>query len=164
MRWREHLDWLAVEREAVNVDRLGVTHYAPGAFDAVAEALRTGSFDVVQLPYNPKEREAEVELLPLAAELGVAVIVMRPFGEGEPSGAHRPPTVRAKRLGVTTWAQAPKWVLGRAGRRRDSRDLRPERAAENAAAGSLPWFGGGASPVERPRREARRLASRSTAS
>ena len=62
VRWQEHLEWLEVEREAGNVDKVGVTHYAPGAFAAVAGALRTGSFDTVQLPYNPKEREARVDV------------------------------------------------------------------------------------------------------
>jgi diketogulonate reductase-like aldo/keto reductase len=145
VHWREHLEWLAVERDAGNVDRLGVTHYAPGAFDAVAEALTTGSFDVVQLPYNPKEREAELELLPLAAELGVAVIVMRPFGEGELL-RRSPPAEQLAPLhgfGVATWPQALlKWVLS------DERvdvaipaTSKPDRTAENAAAGSPPWFG-----------------------
>jgi diketogulonate reductase-like aldo/keto reductase len=143
--WREHLEWLEPERAAGKIDRLGVTHYAPGAFDKLAEALRRGPFDVVQLPYNPRQREAERDLLPLAAELGVAVIVMRPFGSGElmqraPSAKELEPL---RPFGIETWAQALlKWVLS------DTRvdvaipaTSRPERTAENAAAGSPPWFG-----------------------
>jgi aryl-alcohol dehydrogenase-like predicted oxidoreductase len=157
VRWQEHLEWLEVEREAGNVDKVGVTHYAPGAFAAVAGALRTGNFDTVQLPYNPKEREAEKELLPLAAELGIAVIVMRPFGEGDL--LRRPPPdeelAPLRDFGVETWAQALlKWVLS------DERvdvaipgTSSPARTAENAAAGSSPWFG----PDER--RLVERLAS-----
>ena len=146
--WREQLEWLEDERAAGRVDRLGVTHYAPSAFGELAEALRTRRFDVVQLPLNPREREAERELLPLAAELGVAVIVMRPFGEG--ALLRRSPPVEALReLGVETWPEALlKWVLS------DPRvdvvipaTSRPERAAANAAAGSRPWF----SPDERAR-------------
>ena len=86
------------------------------------------------------------ELLPLAAELGVAVIVMRPLGEGALVRARRraPPTLEPLRaFGVETWAQALlKWVLS------DERvdvaipaTSRPERTAENAAAGEPPWFG-----------------------
>lgn len=80
--WEEHAQWLSAERDAGRIDRLGVTHYSPSAFGELARALRTGRFDVVQLPLNPHERECERELLPLAAQLGIAVIVMRPLGEG----------------------------------------------------------------------------------
>jgi aryl-alcohol dehydrogenase-like predicted oxidoreductase len=83
LAWRDQLEWLEMERAAGRIDRLGVTHYSAGAFGELATALRTGRFDVVQLPYNPHERDVERELLPLAAELGVAVIVMRPLGGGE---------------------------------------------------------------------------------
>jgi diketogulonate reductase-like aldo/keto reductase len=143
--WRGQLEWLEREREERRIDKLGVTHYSAGAFGELAEALRTRRFDVVQLPYNPHEREVERELLPLAAELGVAVIVMRPLGEG--ALVRRAPDPAAleplREFGVETWAQALlKWVLS------DPRvDLaipatsRPERPAENAAAGSPPWFG-----------------------
>jgi diketogulonate reductase-like aldo/keto reductase len=139
--WREQLEWLEEERAARRIGRLGVTHYAAGAFDELAEALRTRRFDTVQLPYNPHEREVERELLPLAAELGVAVIVMRPLGEGT-LVRNSPPAEALRDLGVETWAQALlKWALS------DGRvdvvipaTSRPERAAENAAAGEPPWF------------------------
>jgi diketogulonate reductase-like aldo/keto reductase len=143
--WRAQLEWLERERDAGRIDKLGVTHYAAGAFDELATALRTRRFDAVQLPYNPHEREVEDELLPLAAELGVAVIVMRPFGEG--ALLRRSPgeedLARLRAFGVETWAQALlKWVLSD-----DRIDVaipatsRPERTAENARAGVPPWFG-----------------------
>ena len=143
--WREHLAWLDEERAAGRVGRVGVTHYSAGAFAELAEAMRTGRFDTVQLPYNPHERESERELLPLAKELGLAVIVMRPFGEGSllrraPSRAELAPL---REFGVETWPQALlKWVLS--DERVDvaipaTRD--PAHARSNAAAGSPPWLG-----------------------
>ena len=143
--WREHLPHLEREREAGRIGRIGVTHYSPSAFDELANALRSGRFETVQLPLNPYERESEHVLLPLAAELGIPVIVMRPFGAG--SLLRRPPPEEALAplgaFGVTTWAQAlVKWALS------DPRvdvvipaTSRPERARENAAAGVPPWLG-----------------------
>ena len=139
--WQGQLEWLERERAEGHVDRLGVTHYSPRAFEEVAEALRTRRFDVVQLPLNPIRRESERELLPLAAELDVAVIVMRPLGEGALVEQSPPPSVLDE-LGVETWAQALlRWALS------DERvDLvipatrSAGRAASNAAAGSPPWF------------------------
>ena len=75
--WEEHLPWLEAERDAGRIGKLGVTHYSSSAFGELARALRTGRFQTLQIPLNPHERTAERELLPLAAELGVAVIVMR---------------------------------------------------------------------------------------
>jgi diketogulonate reductase-like aldo/keto reductase len=139
--WKEHARWLDRERDEGRIDRLGVTHYSPSAFGELARALRTRRFDTVQLPLNPHERHCETELLPLAAELGIAVIVMRPLGEG--ALARRSPPVEALvELGVETWPQALlKWALS--DERVDvvipaTRD--PEHARENAAAGSPPWF------------------------
>lgn len=142
--WREHLPWLEEEREADRIDRIGVTHYSPAAFGELAAAMRTRRFETVQLPYNPRERECEELLLPLAAELGMAVIVMRPLGKGgllrrEPGAAELEPL---RDFGVGTWAQALlKWALS------DERiDIvipatrNPLHAAENAAAGEPPWF------------------------
>jgi diketogulonate reductase-like aldo/keto reductase len=139
--WEEHLPWLEAERDAGRIDRLGVTHYSAGAFGELARALRTGRFEVVQLPLNPHERECERELLPLAAELGVAVIVMRPLGEGA-LVRRSPPQEVLHELGVETWPQALlKWGLS------DARvdvvipaTRNPEHARANAAAAMPPWF------------------------
>jgi len=65
--WREHLAWLEEERSAGRIDLLGVTHFSSGSFGELAEALETKRFQTVQLPLNPRQREAERELLPLAA-------------------------------------------------------------------------------------------------
>jgi diketogulonate reductase-like aldo/keto reductase len=140
--WREHLEWLEAERDAERVGSLGVTHYSPSAFSELAVALRTRRFDIVQVPLNPHERECERELLPLAAELGTAVIVMRPLGEGSLL-RRSPPAEALAELGVETWTEALlKWALS--DQRVDvvipaTRD--PEHARANVRAGRPPWFG-----------------------
>jgi diketogulonate reductase-like aldo/keto reductase len=139
--WEDQLPWLEQERDEGRIDKLGVTHYAASRFGELAGALRTGRFDVVQLPLNPQERECEREMLPVAAELGVAVIVMRPLGEGALLRRSPPPEVLAE-LGVETWAEALlKWALSD---KRVDVVIPATRGAEharmNAAAGTAPWF------------------------
>jgi diketogulonate reductase-like aldo/keto reductase len=143
--WQEHLTMLEGARDAGTVGFIGVTHYSSGAFDELAAVLRTGRVDAVQLPYNPAERAVERELLPLAEELGVGVLVMRPFAEGGLLRRDPGPEALAPLapFGVTTWPQALlKWGLS------DARchvaipaTSRPSRVHANAAAGAPPWFG-----------------------
>jgi diketogulonate reductase-like aldo/keto reductase len=143
--WREHAAWLESERDEGRVGRLGVTHYQPSAFGEFETALETTLFQMLQVPYNPRERECERRLLPLAAELGVAVLAMRPLG-GEGSPIHAPPDDALRPLrafGIETWAQALlKWALS------DERvdavipgTVNPEHAAANVRAGEPPWLG-----------------------
>jgi aryl-alcohol dehydrogenase-like predicted oxidoreductase len=143
--WEEHLPWLEAEREAGRIGRIGVTHYDPRAFGELERALRSGRFETMQVPLSPLEREAEERILPLAAELGVAVLVMRPLGQGallrrRPSAEELEPL---RELGIETWPQALlKWALSD-----DRVDLAipatrsPEHARENAVAGEPPWLG-----------------------
>jgi aryl-alcohol dehydrogenase-like predicted oxidoreductase len=143
--WQRHLEWIEEERDAGRVGMVGVTHWNRDALPGLADALRTGRFEQVQLPYNPLERECQQELLPIAAELGLAVIVMRPFGDGNLLASPPPPEALEplRAFGIETWPQALlKWVLS------DERvdavipgTSKPERARENAAAGSPPWLG-----------------------
>jgi aryl-alcohol dehydrogenase-like predicted oxidoreductase len=143
--WPAHLTMLEAARARGQVGLIGATHYSAAAFGDLAEVMATGRIDTVQVPYNPVQREVERTILPLAGELGLGVLLMRPFGEGQL--VRRPP--RPAQLaplhpfGVTTWGQALiKWGLS------DPRvhvslpaTAHPDRLAENAAAGSPPWFG-----------------------
>jgi diketogulonate reductase-like aldo/keto reductase len=145
VNWEGHLPWLEAERDAGRIDRIGVTHWQASEFPELARALRTGQFSVLQVPYNPLEQESARELLPLAEELGVAVIVMRPLGDK--SRLPNPPPAEAlaplREFGVETWPQALlKWALS------DERiaavipaTRNPDHARENALAGAPPWLG-----------------------
>ena len=132
------LDLLERLKEEGKVGLIGATHYSPSAFGELAQVMRSGRIQAIQVPYNPLQREVEREILPLAEELGLGVVVMRPFAEG--ALLRRRPDVSG--LGVDTWAQALlKWVLS------DRRvtvaipaTSKPERVFENAAAGDGSWF------------------------
>lgn len=142
--WKEHLPRLEALRDEGKVGLVGATHYSHAAFDELEEVMRTGRIAQVQIPYNPTDRLAEKRLLPLAAELGLGVLVMQPLGVGK-LARRTPGAADMKRLeafGVTTWPQAVlKWILS---------DPRVHAAIpatrsvahmqENAAAGEPPWF------------------------
>lgn len=142
--WREHLPMLEEHRERGAIRVLGATHYQHSAFGELMDVMRTGRIQMIQVPYNAADRVVEREVLPLAAELGLGVLVMQPLGTGKlvhraPDPAQLAPLAR---FGVRTWAQALlKWIVS------DTRvhavlpaTRRPERAAENAQAGGPPWF------------------------
>jgi aryl-alcohol dehydrogenase-like predicted oxidoreductase len=122
-------------KEEGKVGVIGATHYSASAFDELAEVMRSGRIQAIQIPYNPRQREVEKEILPLAEELGIGVVVMRPFAEGAL-------VRRQTEFEGLTWPQALlKWVLS------DPRitvaipaTSKPERVHENAAAGDGAWF------------------------
>ena len=78
----EHLatirDWQAEGRIRYN----GVTHYRAGALDDLEAAMRQHKPEFIQINYSLTERESDQRILPLAKDLGIAVLVNRPFVEG----------------------------------------------------------------------------------
>jgi aryl-alcohol dehydrogenase-like predicted oxidoreductase len=102
-----HLQTLKEWKAKKRIRLIGITHYASSAYADLASVMRRGGIDVVQLNYSLAEREAERSLLPLAKELGVAVLVNRPFGGGslfrETRGKALPGF--AKEIGCTSWAE-----------------------------------------------------------
>ena len=114
VRWERRLDELERLRDAGVVRVIGATHYLASAFDELARVMRSGRIDSIQVPYNPWERDVERQILPLAEELGLGVIVMRPFGQGSLLRTSPAPSALARLAthGVSTWSQALlKWVL-----------------------------------------------------
>jgi diketogulonate reductase-like aldo/keto reductase len=79
--WRTHLDTLKEWKAAGRIRYLGITHYHSGAYDELERLMKLKAFDFVQFNYSIAEREAEQRILPLARDLGVAVIVNRPFAQ-----------------------------------------------------------------------------------
>ena len=80
---RTHLATLRDWKEQGRIRYLGITHYNSSAYSEVTKLLRTEKVDFLQINYSLGEREAEKEILPLAQERGVAVLVNRPFGGGD---------------------------------------------------------------------------------
>lgn len=143
--WRLHLPRLHELRDAGRIGVVGATHYSEAAFDELAMLMRSGHIRMIQIPYNPRERTVEKEILPLAQELGLGVLVMRPFGEGSLlANPPHPETLEPFHdFGVRTWPQILlKWALS------DPRVTAvipatsvPDRMTANARAGRAPWFG-----------------------
>lgn len=139
--WPERLAELEALRDEGRVRVLGATHYSSSAHEELMAVMRSGRIEAIQIPYNPLQRKVEREVLPLADELDIGVLVMRPFGEGALL-RHTPPAEALAELGLSSWPQALlRWVLS------DPRchtaipaTSSPERMAENAAAGDGPWL------------------------
>jgi aryl-alcohol dehydrogenase-like predicted oxidoreductase len=140
--WEAHLPALRAARDAGRVRYLGITHYALGAMGDLERILRSERLDFVQLPYSLATRAAESRLLPAAAELGVAVLVMRPFEEGALFRAVRDRALPAwaAEMGCTAWSQVfLKWILAHpAVTAVLPATSNPAHLAENVAAGGGP--------------------------
>jgi len=92
----------------------GMTTSSGGQYDDFARHMRTKDFDFVQINYSILQRDAETELLPLAQDRGMAVLVNLPYSRGAPfdvvSGTPVPEW--AAEWGISSWGQFfLKWIL-----------------------------------------------------
>jgi diketogulonate reductase-like aldo/keto reductase len=111
---RTHLTTLRAWKEQGRVRYLGITHYNSGGYTEVAKLLRTEKLDFLQVNYSLGEREADKDILPLAQDRGVAVLVNRPFGGGDLFSRIRqkPLPDWAGEFDCGSWAQfLLKWIV-----------------------------------------------------
>ncbi|MDR3568290.1 MAG: aldo/keto reductase [Syntrophobacteraceae bacterium] len=145
LNWKEHLGMIERLKEGGKVLAIGATHYNSSSFLDLRRVMESGRIGAIQIPYNVEQREVEKDILPLAEDLGLGVVIMRPFGGGnhlrrEPTDNDLAPLAP---FGITTWPQALlKWILS------DPRchtaipaTSNGQHVVENAAAGNPPWFG-----------------------
>ncbi|MDP6665304.1 MAG: aldo/keto reductase [SAR202 cluster bacterium] len=139
--WETHLPTLETLKDEGRIGMIGVTAMVHEAYPVIVDLMKSGRIDTVQIPYNVIERGCEAEILPVAEELGVGILVMEPLKKGRyvKELKSEPDLAPLADLGVETWGQALlAWVLS------DSRvssaipaTSRPERIHENAKAGSI---------------------------
>lgn len=80
--WQAHLKTLRQWKEQGKIRYIGLTHYTDSAHDMVASIIKRESVDFIQINYNLLDQHAGEQLLPLAQEKKVAVLINRPFEEG----------------------------------------------------------------------------------
>ncbi len=107
LSWEEHLRTLAAMKAAGQVRYIGITTSEGRRHGDVEKIMRAHPLDFVQLSYNILDREAEQRILPLARERGIAVIINRPFREGDliKKIARKPLPPFATEIGAISWAQ-----------------------------------------------------------
>ncbi|GAA5080476.1 aldo/keto reductase [Lysobacter panacisoli] len=86
---------------------VGLTHYREDAQAQLAEQMRQFKPDFIQINYSPVSRGIEQTVLPLAQELGCAVMINRAFEDGRLISQVRdkPLPPWAKDVGADSWAQ-----------------------------------------------------------
>jgi aryl-alcohol dehydrogenase-like predicted oxidoreductase len=86
---------------------VGMTTSFPRQYDAVAKVLAREKPDFFQVNYSLGDREAEAALLPLARDVGAAVLTALPFGRNSlfRKAQGRPLPDFAAEFGAKTWAQ-----------------------------------------------------------
>lgn len=105
--WQVHLPTLREWKQLGRLRYLGVTHYHESAYRELEAVLRAEKPDFVQINYSLAERDAEMRLLPLAQDLGIAVIINRPFAKASLFSQVRgkPLPAWAAEFDCASWAQ-----------------------------------------------------------
>lgn len=101
-------------KEAGEARYIGATVFRPENHDRLEEFMRTESPDFVHMNYSVMEPGAEERLLPLARDRGMAVVINRPFMNGEYFGLveGRELPSWAENFDCETWAQfSLKYIL-----------------------------------------------------
>ena len=89
------------------VKYIGITHYLESGHAELVRVLRAEKLEFVQVNYSVNAPQAAATVLPVAQELGVAVLVNRAFDDGKLFAKVRDQALPgwAAEVGATSWAQ-----------------------------------------------------------
>ncbi|MBT8113619.1 MAG: aldo/keto reductase [Gammaproteobacteria bacterium] len=105
--WKTHLKTLREWKESKRIRYLGITTSHGRRHRELIKIMQTEPLDFVQFTYNISHTEAKKELLPLAVDKGIAVIINRPFDGGNlfKKIENEPLPDWAKEFDCHNWAQ-----------------------------------------------------------
>lgn len=114
LSWQAHLPTLFAMKAGGQLRYVGITTSHGRRHGEMEQIMKAEPLDFIQLTYNLYDREAEQRLLPLALERGIAVIVNRPFQQGDLLRrlTRHPLPSWAAEIDCSSWAQfALKFVI-----------------------------------------------------
>ena len=81
--WEVHIETLEEWKRQGQIRYIGITTHRGYDHDQLAYVMENYPLDFVQFSYSIANRKAEQQILPLAAERGIATMVNRPYQRGE---------------------------------------------------------------------------------
>ena len=105
--WKTQLEVARELKQQGKVKYVGVTHYVDSAHGEIADVVRESKPDFLQINHSVTNRGIEKRVLPLARDLGVAVLTNRNFNDGAlfQQVEGKPLPGWADEAGITSWAQ-----------------------------------------------------------
>jgi diketogulonate reductase-like aldo/keto reductase len=107
LSWERHLPALLAIKADGKLRYVGITTSEGRRHGDLERVMASQPIDFVQVTYNILDREVEKRILPLAAERKIAVLVNRPFREGQliRHFQRRPLPTWVAETGASSWAQ-----------------------------------------------------------
>jgi len=101
------LETMKAWKEEGRLRYIGITTHTSRQYEEFEESMRANNLDFIQVNYSVADRGAEERILPLAMDMGVAVLVNRPFGDGNlfRTVVGRPLPDWSSEIDCASWAQ-----------------------------------------------------------
>jgi aryl-alcohol dehydrogenase-like predicted oxidoreductase len=81
--WRNSLALLKDKKAAGEIRYIGMTTHMPSQYELMEQAIKQQELDFIQVNLSlANQRTSSEQLIPMAADQGVAVLINRPFGGG----------------------------------------------------------------------------------
>ena len=105
--WKTQLAYARELKAQGKTKYIGLTHYLDQKHDELAEVMAAEKPDFIQINYSVSTTHADRRLLPMASDLGVAVMINRAFDDGRLFSrvAGKALPAWAEDAGVGSWAQ-----------------------------------------------------------